>query len=192
MIRARVAFERKDCAVANALQNFRIELVLPKGEFSDHVVVSEEDVSSRMRDSMVVKLGRNRYWIRAHSCSSCRLLARANVLPLGVRKVNSEEVEYELVLPSGKDLEKLIEEANSQGIKAKVVNVFEERLEGLSEEELKTLFVAYKVGYFDESKRGTLTKIAELTSSPVSTASRRLKNAIKYSVEKLLKEEGLI
>jgi len=192
LLRAKVVFERKDCAVANALRNFRIELVLPKGEFSDHVVVSEEDISSKLRDSMVVKLGRDRYWVRAHSCSACRLLAKANVLPLGVRKANIEEVEYELVLPSEKDLQRLIEDATKAGIRAKVVNVYEEKLEGISEEELKTLYVAYKAGYFDDSKRGALTKIAELTSSPISTVARRLKNAIKYSVEKLLKEEGLL
>jgi predicted DNA binding protein len=192
-----VEAERGDCSVSRVLSS-RIKAtyvyrVIPLGEFTDHVIGSE--VEDEMRSELrklgikVVKVDQGKVWVRARSCSACRLLHNSEALIVEGKMLGERIVRYRLILPSVGALGRLIKEMNKAGLKPRVLEKRRPKeTSELTPRQFEVLILAYRRGLFDVDRRTSLKELSELLGVSPPSLEELMRRALKKVVGKYLRE----
>lgn len=161
---------------------------------TDHVVlfkkeVKREDLIKLKSTSLkALRLTDNKVWVRTNGCSVCKTLYTSDVVVEKIKVVKERTVLYTLLVPNTGSLKAFLSNLTNQGVKVTVLNTSEINSNDLTERQMEILKLAYKLGYFEEDRRITLTELAEKLGVSAPTLEeilrRALKKVVKYYLDK--------
>jgi len=161
---------------------------------TDHVVlfkkeVKKEDLIKLKSTSLkALRLTDNKVWVRTNGCSVCKTLYTSDVVVEKVKVVKERTVLYTLLVPNTASLKAFLSNLTNQGVKVTVLNTSEINSNDLTERQMEILKLAYKLGYFEEDRKITLTELAEKLGVSAPTLEeilrRALKKVVKYYLDK--------
>ena len=163
-------------------------------QVTDHVVQFENRVDrsdlQKLKGSAVkvLQLSKNKVWVRTNGCAVCKTLYSSDVVVEKVRVIKERTVLYTLLVPNNVTLKEFLAKLVENGVKVTVLSVSEVPDTTLTERQTEILKLAYKLGYFDEDRKISLTQLAEKlgVSAPTleSIMRRALKKVVKYYLDK--------
>ena len=161
---------------------------------TDHVVlfkkeVKREDLIKLKSTSLkALRLTDNKVWVRTNGCSVCKTLYTSDVVVEKIKVVKERTVLYTLLVPNTASLKAFLSDLTNQGVKVTVLNTSEINSNDLTERQMEILKLAYKLGYFEEDRKITLTELAEKLGVSAPTLEeilrRALKKVVKYYLDK--------
>lgn len=156
---------------------------------TDHVVSFESEVTAdevrKLRENAVkvLKLSNNRVWVRTNRCSVCKTLYSSDVVVEKIKMVKEGAVLYTLLVPGASSLRELLSNLTQGEVKVTVLSVYEMSDAVLTERQIEVLKLAYKLGYFDNDRKITLTQLAEELGISASTLEEILRKALRKTVK---------
>ncbi|GEM_PF-5509524 len=183
---------REDCEISSAMEKYGLKgqvINLNVGpERTTHMLEVphgvKDVVSCFRRESITVSLvGKNKVLATSNSCETCRVLARKNTVILSEEGIHREIMIYR-ILTDRTHLRKILQEFDDEGIDYKILR--EEPYvtqPPLTPRESEILIFALLNGYFDTTRKITLSSIAENFSIRSSTVDIILRRALKKVVE---------
>lgn len=186
------------CKVMKVISSTRmkayIENVKLKEQTTDHIVLFDVEVTrddiQKLRENAVkvLKLSRNRVWVRTNGCPVCRTLYASDVVIEKIKIVKEGVILYTLLVPNTSSLRELLSNLIQSGVKVTVLNISEVSDAVLTERQIEILKLAYKLGYFDSGRKITLTQLAEKLGVSAPTLDeilrKALRKAVKYYLDK--------
>jgi len=159
---------------------------------TDHVVLfkkevkREELIKLKSTSLKALRLTDNKVWVRTNGCSVCKTLYTSDVVVEKIKVVKERTVLYTLLVPNTASLKAFLSNLTNQGVKVTVLNTSEINSNDLTERQMEILKLAYKLGYFEEDRRITLTELAEKLGVSAPTLEEILRRALKKSRKILL------
>lgn len=166
-----------------------VENVKLRDSFTDHIVdlenkISEEELFKLKKSSLkVLRLNENKLWIRTNGCPVCKLLYSSDVIVEKAKVVGEKTLLYTLLVPNNNSLKDFLNKMANEGVRVTVLNVNEIDNEQLTERQMEILQLAYKLGYFDEDRKITLSELADKLGISVPTLDEILRRALKKVVK---------
>ena len=161
---------------------------------TDHIVhfrreVKREDLMKLKSVTLkTLRLTDNKVWVRTNGCSVCKLLYTSDVVVEKVKVVKEGTILYTLLVPNTSSLKTFLSNLINLGVKVTVISTSEIDSNDLTQRQMEILKLAYKLGYFDEDRKITLTELAEKLGVSVPTLEeilrRALKKVVKYYLDK--------
>ncbi|BFH73761.1 helix-turn-helix domain-containing protein [Sulfurisphaera javensis] len=190
--------ENHPCEIMKLISLFNIkanvENVKLRESVTDHIVnlegkMDEEEFFKLKNSSLkVLRLSDNKLWIRTNGCSVCKLLYSSDVIVEKVKVVREKTLLYTLLVPNNSSLKDFLNRLANEGVKVTVLNINEINEDQLTERQMEILQLAYKLGYFDDDRKITLSELAEKLGISVPTLDeilrRALKKVVKYYINK--------
>ena len=188
-----ILIENHPCEVMKIISSAHLEASVENVKLgdnvTDHIVhfkreVKKEDIIKLKSVSLkALRLTDNKVWVRTNGCSVCKTLYTSDVAVEKVKVVKEETLLYTLLVPNATSLKVFLSNLNSQGVKVTVLNTSEIDSNELTERQMEILKLAYKLGYFDEDRRISLTELAEKLGISVPTLEEILRRALKKVVK---------
>ena len=105
-----------------------------------------------------------------------------------LKVVKEGTILYTLLVPNAPSLRELLSKLTQSGVKVTVLGISEVSDLALTERQIEILKLAYKLGYFDDDRKITLTQLAEKLGISAPTLDEILRKAlrkvIKYYLDK--------
>ncbi|MCH4814699.1 MAG: helix-turn-helix domain-containing protein [Saccharolobus sp.] len=162
---------------------------------TDHIVLFEKEVQKddliklKSHSTKVLKLNDSKVWVRTNGCSVCKILYTSNVVVEKIKVVKERTLLYTLLVPNTIAFKEFLANLTSQGIKFTVLNTSEISSNDLTDRQMEILKLAYKMGYFDDDRRVTLTELAKQLGISAPTLEeimrRALRKVVKYYLDKV-------
>ena len=175
--------------VSSAGLEASVENVKLGDNVTDHIVhfkreVKKEDIVKLKSVSLkVLRLADNKVWVRTNGCAVCKTLYTSDVVVEKVKVIKEGTLLYTLLVPNATSLKTFLSNLTSQGVKVTVLNTSEIDSNELTERQMEILKLAYKLGYFDDDRRISLTELAEKLGISVPTLEEILRRALKKVVK---------
>ncbi|HLH86031.1 MAG TPA: helix-turn-helix domain-containing protein [Thermoplasmataceae archaeon] len=195
-IEALIEVTRGDCAVTNFVSRFGESTVVDRlkigADFTVHRITSDrsiEDLIGEMRRVSidVTKVGKNTLWAKARSCSSCRLLSQMDTVIMSSKSLNGGRIQYRILIPSEAKLRQISHALEEADLSPKLLEIFFESEENLTEREMEIVKKAFTLGYFDTDRKISMTELAEKIGIRTPTLSdilrRAMRKIIRYYLE---------
>ncbi|MCL4328260.1 MAG: helix-turn-helix domain-containing protein [Candidatus Thermoplasmatota archaeon] len=180
--------ERNDCLITNTLpmDGFQIERLSIGTRRTIHRVSGHDNEEAiRVLNTAgfrAKRAGNSSLWVESASCSSCSFFSKTFSNIMGTRSAGRYRVQYRVLLPSPGDLRSLEKQLKAAGLSYDIISVISYNHHELTDREREILRMAMDKGYFEDSGRISLTKLArELDISP-SSLSEILRRSLKKSV----------
>lgn len=197
-IEVTILVENHPCEVMKVISTAGLEASVENVKLgdsvTDHIVhfkkeVKREDLMKLKSVTLkTLRLTDNKVWVRTNGCSVCKLLYTSDVVVEKVKVVKEGTILYTLLVPNATSLKAFLSNLIDLGVEVTVVNTSEIDSNDLTQRQMEILKLAYKLGYFDEDRKITLTELAEKLGVSVPTLEeilrRALKKVVKYYLDK--------
>lgn len=197
-IEASILLERHPCEVVRLISTLNlkayVENVKLRENVTDHVINFENEIEKsqyqkiKLATVKTIRLNENKVWIRTDGCNVCKILYSSDVIVEKARVVGDRAVLYTLLAPNLDSLKEFLKKVSEIGVKATVINTSEILEDQLTKRQMEILKLAYKLGYFDEDRKISLSELAEKLGIAPATLEeilrRGLKKVVKYYLEK--------
>ncbi|ABP50986.1 MULTISPECIES: helix-turn-helix domain-containing protein [Pyrobaculum] len=122
-------------------------------------------------------------------CDVCQIIQSYGAVIAGGRICRGKATF--MVVASTYQLARILKELHDRGLQPRVVGRAKYIKEPeLTEDQLKLLDLAYRMGFFDESRKISLKDLASMVGVSPSAADRRLRRALRKLVEHYLSKYG--
>lgn len=197
-IEATIVVENHPCEVMRLISNLKlkafVENVKLGDSFTDHIIVFERKMEDqtvneiRKKSVKSLRISDFKVWVRTNGCEVCKLLYSSEIVVEKTKVVGPKAILYTLLAINKATLNNFIEKINESGSKVTILNLTEVTDAELTERQKEILRLAYKLGYFDEDRKITLSELAEklgISSPSLDEILRRaLRKAVKYYLDK--------
>lgn len=137
-----------------------------------HVIIADEHIS------------------KIDSCVPCEIAAQYGAIIVGGR-ICDGRTELKILVSSMYQLSRILREMYNRGLQPKVLGRAKYiREPSLTEEQLRLVELAYRLGYYDDSRKVTIKEIASMLGTSPSAADRKLRRALRKIVEYYLSRHG--
>ncbi|AEB95172.1 Bacterio-opsin activator HTH domain protein [Metallosphaera cuprina Ar-4] len=166
-----------------------VENVKLREQTTDHVVVFEKEIEKndilklKSNNLKVLRLTDRKVWVRTNGCAVCKTLYASDVVVEKVKVIKERNLLYTLLVPNNSSLKELLYNLSQNKLKVTVLNVSEISDTELTERQLEILKLAYKLGYFNDDRKITLTQLAEKLGVSAPTLEEILRRASRKSVK---------
>ena len=173
-----------------------VENVRLREQSTDHIVLFDGEVSrddvQRLRQVAVkvLKISSNRVWVRTNGCAVCRVLYTSDVVVENIKVVSNNAILYTMLVPNSTSLRELLSNLVKSGVKVTVLSISEVTDAVLTDRQIEILKLAYKLGYFDDDRKITLTQLAEKLGISTPTLDEVLRKALRKVVKYYLDRHG--
>lgn len=197
-IEASILLENHPCEVMKLISTLNlkahVENVKLGDNVTDHIINFENEIEKSQYQKIklvavkTIRLNENKLWVRTNGCNVCKILYSFDVIVEKAKVVGDRSVLYTLLAPNLDSLREFLKKVSEIGVKATVINTSEILEEQLTERQMEILKLAYKLGYFDEDRKISLSELAEKLGIAPATLEeilrRGLKKVVKYYLEK--------
>ncbi|ADX82060.1 helix-turn-helix domain-containing protein [Saccharolobus islandicus] len=162
---------------------------------TDHIVLFEKEVQKddliklKSHSIKVLKFNDSKVWVRTKGCSVCKILYSSNVVVEKIKVIKERTLLYTLLVPNTIAFKEFLANLTSQRIKFTVLSTYEISSNDLTDRQMEILKLAYKMGYFDDDRRVTLTELAKQLGISTPTLEeimrRALRKVVKYYLDKV-------
>ncbi|MEM0173045.1 MAG: helix-turn-helix domain-containing protein [Sulfolobaceae archaeon] len=193
-----ILLENHPCEVMKIISSTglkaNVENVKLGDQITDHIVVFEKDVEKsdilklKSNSVKVLRLSNNKVWVRTNGCAVCKLLYVSDVVVEKIKVIKERTLLYTLLVPNSSSLKQFLSNLIQNDVRATVINISEIPDTELTKRQMEILKLAYKLGYFNDDRRITLSQLAEkLGVSPATLEEimrRALRKVVKYYLDK--------
>ncbi|MEM0158492.1 MAG: helix-turn-helix domain-containing protein [Candidatus Hadarchaeum sp.] len=149
---------------------------------------TEEIIGEMRKVSIeVTRVGKNTLWAKAKSCSSCRLLSQLDAVIISSKSLNGGRIQYRILIPNEAKLRMISHALEEADLSPKLLEIFFESEENLTEREIEIIKKAFTLGYFDTDRKISMTDLAEKIGIKTPTLSdilrRAMRKIIRYYLE---------
>ncbi len=186
-----VLVENHPCEVMRIISqtglNATVENVKLREQTTDHIVSFERGVKdvTKLREKSVkaLRLTDNKVWIRTNGCAACKVLYSSDVVVERIKVVKEMTLLYTLLVANHASLKAFLSALTEAGMKVEVLSVSEVSGAELTKRQIEILTLAYKLGYFDQDRRITLTQLADKLGISAPTLEEILRRALRKTVK---------
>ena len=163
---------------------------------TDHIVQFEKEVDKNDVQKLkgnavkVLRLSNNKVWVRTNGCPVCKTLYTSDVVVEKIRVVKERTLIYTLLVPNNSSLKEFLSSLIQNGVKVTVIDVSEISDTALTERQIEILKLAYKLGYFDDDRKISLSQLAEKLGISAPTLDEILRRALRKVVKYYLNHES--
>ncbi|MBP1357035.1 MAG: helix-turn-helix domain-containing protein [Sulfolobus sp.] len=197
-VKVTIIVENHPCQVMRLISglNLRanVENVKLRDDATDYVMAFEQKVDEHIISEIKKKSVKSlrvsdfKVWVRTNGCEICKLLYSSEMVIEKVKVVGSDTVLYTLLALNNATLRGFIKKVNEIGSKVTVFDITEVSDTELTERQKDILKLAYKLGYFDEDRKITLSELAQklgISAPSLEEILRKaLRKAVKYYIDK--------
>ncbi|EZQ11391.1 MULTISPECIES: helix-turn-helix domain-containing protein [Acidianus] len=197
-IEATVVIENHPCQVIGLISELdlkaSVENVKLGDNTTDHIMTFERKIDDEIvseikkRSIKSLRLSDFKVWVRTNGCGVCRLLYSSEIVVEKVKVIGPKTVLYTLLVLNNTALKDFIRKVSEGGSKVTVLNTTVVSDNELTERQKEILKLAYKLGYFDEDRKISLSELAGKLGISAPTLEeilrKALRKAVKYYLDK--------
>ncbi|AAK42055.1 RNA polymerase subunit sigma-70 [Saccharolobus solfataricus] len=190
---ATILIEEHPCEVMKIISSTGLKGVVDNVKLgdntTDHIVLFEKEVQKddliklKSHSTKVLRLNDNKIWVRTYGCAVCKILYTSNVVVEKIKVVRERTLLYTLLIPNTMALKEFLASLISQDIEFTVLSTSEISSNELTDRQMEILKLAYKMGYFDDDRRVTLTELAKQLGISTPTLEEILRRALRKVVK---------
>jgi len=196
-IEATLRIERGDCAVTNFIyyNNIKanIERLKIDGKNSIHTIKllygSLNVLYNQKNDFDIIKASKKTVWAKSSCCSACSIIGSLDLVILSSKTINEYTVDYRVLIPNHVIFNKLKKSLNESGLKYSIFNVSYKDNTGLTDRENEILIKLYENGYFDSTRKISLTDMAKSMDISTSALAGMLRKSLKKIVKQYIEDK---
>ncbi len=190
-IEATLRIERHDCAVTNFIYyndiKASVERLKIDGKTTTHKVKllsgSLNVLYNLKNSSDIVKTSKKTVWAKTSCCSACSIIGSLDLVILSSKTINEYTVDYRVLIPNRTRFNQLKKSLNESGLKYSIFNVSYKDDTVLTDRENEILMKLYENGYFDSSRKISLTDMAKSLDISTSALAGMLRKGLKKIVK---------
>lgn len=191
-ILALIEVTREDCLVSNLASSISEDVRVEPLRMGEEQTLHRIDSCSNPQTILpklqrigknVMRVGKNGFWMEAHSCSACRFFANYNLVVLSSKNIDSRRILYRIMIQNQTKLKILERDLEEAGLKPSILETEYENHSILTEREKEVVHMAYRHGYFDPERGISMTEVAQMMK--VSTPS--LSDVLRRGTKKMVK-----
>ncbi|BFI75832.1 helix-turn-helix domain-containing protein [Sulfurisphaera ohwakuensis] len=193
-----ILFENHPCEIMKIISSTglkaNVENIRLGKQTIDYILCFDKDIEKsdilKLKSSnvKVLRLSESRVWIRTNSCIVCKILYTSDVVTEKVKLIKNKTLLYTLFVPNKSSLNQFLFNLIQNGIRVTVTNITEVSNIGLTERQMEILKLAYKLGYFEDERRITLSQLADKLGISAPTLEQTLRKALRKIVKYYIDE----
>ncbi|MEM0117684.1 MAG: helix-turn-helix domain-containing protein [Conexivisphaerales archaeon] len=150
-----------------------------------------EQVLNRLRRNAVkvAMLGQKKLLVESKSCTTCRELARSDLIVIDAEQFSDFEMTYHVLALNPSAIKEFVMRMENKGIPVHVLTktkYFENGV--LTPKQFKAIFLAYQNGLFDVDRKTTVTQLASQLGLSTPTLAETLRRGVKKIVQEYLEQ----
>ncbi|ARM76897.1 helix-turn-helix domain-containing protein [Acidianus manzaensis] len=194
-LEASIVIENHPCEVMKLISSLNLNAFVENVKLGDNVtdhIVNFDDLDNtqyqklRLASLKTMRLSDSKVWIRTSGCAVCKLLYSSDVVVEKVKVVGEKALIYNLLIPNMSSLKDLLKKLNDIGVKSTVMSIMEIEENQLTERQMEILKMAFKLGYFDDDRKISMSELAEKLGISAPTLEEILRRALRKVVKNYL------
>lgn len=192
-LEATILIENHPCEVMKIISSTglkaNVENVKVEEQTTDYILVFDKDVEKsdilklKSNGVKVLRLSEYKLWVRTNGCIVCRILYFSDVIIKKIKVIKNRTLLYTLIVPNNLALNKFLSNLIQNKVKAIVVDLTEISDTELTERQIEILKLAYRLGYFDDDRRITLSQLADKLGISAPTLEEILRKALRKVIQ---------